>query len=670
MIEIYTVEDFFNIKNDMTADYILMNDLNFLNLEYTHRNLIESNAIFSGSLNGNNKTLKNINNRYSSIGIFQEIGNKSFVSLENRKESIFNLNIENSSFLGSGHSYDSVGLGVLASKSYNCIINNCNILVNVEANKNFGLIGKANNTTFRNIKIDFKFPNNYTLKGDYYLGTLSGLVSGNIVCQNINSKMEIITNSFYEFNNPMCFGGIIGQVSDESNLNISKIEINNIIKFSGSQLSRFKNFYFGGIIGGINSNTLVDSKIIMEYIKVKNEIEIENIDNNENVVIIGGFIGKNMGNLEKQEIEINNCYITGNINTQYNYSLINGVTENITINKGFSNLNVYITNADPLFYNNVSYSGIAATETTVINFYNLNNLNIMYNINTINTVPVGSVVNNLYYKNKNEQVVIGEQKDDINWQQDLNLGVGFREWVISDGILPDFEVFYKTENETDIQSIKFTNDVIEIEYKEQLDNLPNNVVVTYKDLSIKNIGIDNWDYGTFNNTIPKSYIFKTVIDVDGFIINLSLNVIVKKADLQSYNFNNTIIKEYNNEITKDELISMFDNKVTLLFKNNIKETYTIDKEKWISEDFKNESGSFLFINNLDYLNFDHIEQNMSLYTLEQKVVLDFYFLLYFLKLNGYVQKNNTIFKITNIYNKNESFEKINAYYGTKTIDMF
>ncbi len=111
-IEIYSVEDFMNIKNTTNANFVLKSDLDFFNC-----NCDFEAFQFNGELHGNYHKIKNLNLTSTSkfCGLFSEI---SYGKIEN-------LTIENFQIYGADNSL----CGVLAGAINNCELSNINIVL-------------------------------------------------------------------------------------------------------------------------------------------------------------------------------------------------------------------------------------------------------------------------------------------------------------------------------------------------------------------------------------------------------------------------------------------------------------------------------------------------------------------------------------------------------------
>lgn len=160
---IYTVEDLFRLAENQTGSYILMNDLDLSEREWTP-------VDFSGSFDGNGHALLNL--KVSAVSSETRIGYDG-----NRKEYethfggffgiMENASVTNLTIVGASISYESDShtfLGILAGYVKNCNITNCKINGQVELKcsaKFHGVAGIAGLCGFNNDDIDITtFENN------------------------------------------------------------------------------------------------------------------------------------------------------------------------------------------------------------------------------------------------------------------------------------------------------------------------------------------------------------------------------------------------------------------------------------------------------------------------------------------------------------------------------
>lgn len=248
-IEIRTVEDLYNVRNDLTANYILMNDIDLT--EATAEggdwdfmgngwNPIGSNDIyagnaFSGEFNGNGKK-------------------------------IIGMRIELSTF---PEGVGSVYLGLFAN-----------------------VTGKVHDLTFEGGSIICKKA--YYQK-TVYTGALAGYVLGTIT--NITNNMDSIHAFSYNAN---CYtGGIVGYANNGSTISLC----NNTcpVSVGASSSSSSYSIYAGGIVGYTYNNVTISECYNTGEISSKSDTTVNKY--------AGGICGENYSTTGRVE----NCYNTGNV---------------------------------------------------------------------------------------------------------------------------------------------------------------------------------------------------------------------------------------------------------------------------------------------------------------------------------------------------------------------
>lgn len=264
--EIYTIDDWYQIKNNGTENYRLMNDLDFKNADIS----LYSNINFKGILDGQRYMIKNF---YVDRPLFWDCNNATIINL-----SIKNYNIDNTGAY----------VGIIAFGSY-IKIKNVNIdTVNVKAiylqNKCIGGVlgsgdyGKFENITLNNINITVENTQNMTLGGMIGIGVCD---ISNCIINNL--KIEAKSNM-----NPIGIGGVIGKAIN-SNYDVKNIILKgNITSDSGE---------IGGIIGYGNitiKNCLSNINIIADgdYIGGIKGYETANPGNSQNNLYKGNILNK------------------------------------------------------------------------------------------------------------------------------------------------------------------------------------------------------------------------------------------------------------------------------------------------------------------------------------------------------------------------------------------
>ena len=303
--EIYTIDDWYQMKKTPNQNYRVMNDLDFKNADESLYGNIELKAI----LDGQGYTIKNI-----------YITNKSEKPLFNYGDSntvIENLNIQNYNIES-----DYVYLGICASGS-NITIKNINVnTVNIKAtystNKCIGGLlgnvsdGKIDNITLNNINITVENTQNMKLGGIVGEGSvdISNSYLNNL---NIEAKNNI---------NPNGIGGIIGYGTNSS-YDVKNIILKGNIKSDSG--------YVGGITGNGNitvTNCLSNINIVANgnYVGGIKGYETSNPENSKNNLYNGSIVNKMetnyTGYISGNERDGSNNYIVED-------SKINGLSKEI-----------------------------------------------------------------------------------------------------------------------------------------------------------------------------------------------------------------------------------------------------------------------------------------------------------------------------------------------------
>ena len=256
--EINSIDDWKNINNSPTENYMLMTDLDFAN----EGNNIKISKTYTGKVNGNNHMIKNI--FLTSDFLFNDL-----------KGTIENINIQN--FKHDKPKTASVyGLIYNATNAVidNIHIKDVKITINSNVSNNAGaLIGNANagtivkNCSATNVSIEtFSEETVQTSKIGGLIGSFGGISVENCYVNNINIKSKKAVNQYV--------GGLIGQIS------LGKVE--NCYVSEGQINSEKKGL--GGLVG--YSSTTVSAEISNCY----TNIEIRSEDDQ-----IGGILGNDAG---------------------------------------------------------------------------------------------------------------------------------------------------------------------------------------------------------------------------------------------------------------------------------------------------------------------------------------------------------------------------------------
>ena len=281
-IEIYTLEDLDDVRNDLTDDYILMNDLDFQN-DANYENIANKNTWttgegwetigsyenpFTGSFDGQDHTISNLfmtKSTGDNIGLFSSIESAVITNL-----SLSEINIT---------ALDSWYVGGLSGYSSNSSISNCNVGGSIDASDQVGgLIGRNEETSINNCS------STVDISGEDSLGGLIGF--------NQDAGIE---NSSFSGSVTSAGGSNIGGLIGYNGLLITsdRTTITNC-HTSGSVTGTYS---VGGLVGD-NS----ESDITSCY-------SASSVNGQDYPQSVGGLVGDN------NEGDIFNSYATGNVIT-------------------------------------------------------------------------------------------------------------------------------------------------------------------------------------------------------------------------------------------------------------------------------------------------------------------------------------------------------------------
>lgn len=308
MIEIRTAEDFSNIRNNLSGNYILMNDIDFSGVEFIP--IGDNKNPFIGFIEGQGYRLKNIviSGTESYNGIFRR--------MEDAK--ITNLSFENC-IVNGGYS-----TGVLCGQSYKSEIISLNFInCTVNGNSNTGIVaGYVSESQYNNLKINNSIVNDKSGNSGLICGYAWNITLSSCYCE--NSKI------YSKYN--------VGTVTGYGNVNCNNCFFHNIeISCSDPNYKYFQ--YIGGITGA------GDVVAVQCYINVKIKDTAEwsgekyfnvggingaswstkhNISNCAifiDITSYGGDIIQYIGGISPNSNQsyIENCYIVMNVNTNASF---------------------------------------------------------------------------------------------------------------------------------------------------------------------------------------------------------------------------------------------------------------------------------------------------------------------------------------------------------------
>ena len=261
--EIWTIEDWQNMKKNNKENYKLMQDLDFKN---ANENLY-TQITLSGILDGMGHTIKNINTKWY---LFYNAADGAIIR---------NINIENYNAVS-----DAYYLGIF-SISQNALLENINCnnitLKTTKSTQIGGLVGNSNQTIFKNITLNnVKIEMQGSKDTLTYIGGVAGAANADFQNVAVNNLYINDTNSATKK-----IGGIVGHQSS------ARFKIENCY-VKGKIVSN------SGYIGGIAGSGQTVIKNSYAYVDI--------IGNGE---YIGGIVGNN----EQNSLEIKNNLYIGNI---------------------------------------------------------------------------------------------------------------------------------------------------------------------------------------------------------------------------------------------------------------------------------------------------------------------------------------------------------------------
>ena len=287
--EIRTVDEWNNINKSLTENYILMNDIDFIN----NGDKVQIQGTFSGKIKGNMYSLKNIQLQKS--GIFATISEYGKIQ---------DLKIDNYQAIGSSvYGIASISKGEINNVHMsNITIEKTNDSLSVNdtsafVNNNYGRIY---NSSVTNLEIKNNTLSSETVAGSMVSRAYGGTIE-NCFARNIN--IDITNNLSY-----IGIGGLVGQIQNYD--------------------TQIRNCY---VTGNIKTDTEVGG--IVGYLQYG---DISNCYTNINIETENSNAGGIVGNAE-DKTEVNNTLFLGNI-------YINGSTRDVSPicpNKEFSTNYVY-----------------------------------------------------------------------------------------------------------------------------------------------------------------------------------------------------------------------------------------------------------------------------------------------------------------------------------------
>lgn len=305
-IEIYYLQDLDEIKNDLTASYILMNDLDFnddASYDPTDPNSATKKTAwttgegwypigtyptyFTGTFDGQNHTISNLYinrptwDEIAGVGLFGDIGHPT-------PGIIRNLNLENIYVTGTQ------SLGGLVGHNFKGTVSNCHVTGTV--------IGYGDYANYVGGLIGFSEKGN--TESSSFSGSVSGVddVGGLIGYHYDDYYGSLLTQSFSSgtVTGEYAVGGLVGS---STGLTIESCHSSSSVNAIGDY------YYFGGLVGENNGTPITNSY-------AQGDVTAPNCEG------VGGLVGYSYGNLESSYATgdvSGNTYVGGLIGDGYGY---------------------------------------------------------------------------------------------------------------------------------------------------------------------------------------------------------------------------------------------------------------------------------------------------------------------------------------------------------------
>ncbi len=374
-IHIKTPEEFLNIKNDLSAYYVLDNDLDFTDV--TYEPIGNTTNRFSGTLDGNNYSIKNVG------GIkFDTSSQKAYGLIAVNEGTIKNLKINGFS---NSHKCNEGDNCEQDPSKYTSNYNYTDFYLGALVGQNRGVVDNVQAT---NVNINVRSEKKYT-SYDFFVGGLIGLNNGTVKNSNIeNSKIDI-----YEIKRKASVGGLIGQSQPNTSLyrvpaisnSYSVCDINLYFNYSGDMR-------VGGFVGESEGSEVLTDCYSNSNITVKGKIS--STDEFLKDLGVGGFAG-----YFSSTRTVKNIYAAGQINVDlYNMArtqigglvgAIGGVTE---ILNSFTTVNMNVVadkDIENVYVNEIGYTNNIKTISSTV--YTLGSATMSYTIKN----DTGEIVKNV-----------------------------------------------------------------------------------------------------------------------------------------------------------------------------------------------------------------------------------------------------------------------------------
>ena len=562
--EIRTIDEWNNINKSLSENYILMNDIDFIN----NGNKAKISGTFSGKIKGNDYALKNIlisgGTIFSAISNiskiedlninnYQSIGNNAGGIIENLQGEINNIHVTNQIIEKTNESRDNNQGGLVNlnyGQIYNCSINNLEFKDSTySVGTNIG--GMVGNTIGGNIKNCYISNLNMDIKNNFSYSSIGGFI-GKIESSNTSVSDCYITGKIETDGD---VGGIVGiQNSGRVENCYTLLDISSQSSVIGGIIGKFyattnvyakNNIFLGNLystfgddkVSTICSNTILKDNYTYENVKV-NGIYIKDINN---VLTLQDLIN------EKTYKELG-------FGTEFNY-------ENI-INREMPRLNQYNTSEilknqnavaiperNDIYIENIEYEKTNINELmAIITLNNRNNKEIV-NINIENItitskniisrdgktyITVVGMPNKYYSSYKINEIIYLEQTTEKVVQTDGKINIKFYKELYNVADWQDIEIGtyqnYKLMNNIDFKNMS------NIKYNVTMQELTTNNNQNYKLENIK-LELDENSGLIKKVTTIENVTFENV-DIYSEKATKNVGIIVANENINKCNFNN------------------------------------------------------------------------------------------------------------------------------------
>jgi len=373
-IGIYTKTDLNNIRNDLKANYILMNDIEFTKEDFQEggefpQNWIPIEGEFEGIFDGNGYKICGLKiiSKGEPIGLFGNV-----------KGTIVNLTLKDLYIHGSSYCNDKFFIGTIAAKvSGYGKIQNCNII-------------GATTVYIYNIR-----PENESA----YYGNVVGTIEDKAIVEKCSNSASIIYSISSGFK-PIYVGGIAGNVGETSTIS----NCSNIGKFDYKNSNYLGNLLFVGGVAGNTNGTIQNCNNSGELLSLGNVGGIAGISNGlivncSNSGIIDSLLNAaGIAAVLDGNSTIKQCYNTGKINVNgydnrdfvYAGGIAGEVISGAKITGCYNDSEILYTQRSE---NCVGYSGGIAGKSagTIENCHNKGNLQSDSSVGGITGITTGTI---------------------------------------------------------------------------------------------------------------------------------------------------------------------------------------------------------------------------------------------------------------------------------------